>query len=108
MFAAREAAEALEEESAMTMSNEQPQIRRRPRLRTVHVKKLEHISPHVMSVTVAGPDLEGFGPPSPGQHVKVFLPTDGQPHALLPIPGPEGPQFPPDQDRKSTRLNSSH
>ncbi|MFN0073604.1 MAG: siderophore-interacting protein [Chloroflexota bacterium] len=87
----------------MTMTNERPTSRPRPRLRTVEVKRLEQVSPRMMRVTLTGPDLDGFGPPGPGQHIKVFFPPRGQEVPLLPIMGAEGPQFPSDQPRPTSR-----
>lgn len=52
--------------------------RRRPRKppRPVEVVSVSKVSPRLVSVTVAGPALEGFTIPAPTSHVKVFLPGD--------------------------------
>jgi NADPH-dependent ferric siderophore reductase len=85
----------------MTMTNDRP-ARPRPRLRTLKVKKIER-SPRVVKVTLTGDDLEGFAHFDPGQHVKVFFPPEGEDVPLLPIMGPEGPQFPSDVPRPVSR-----
>ncbi len=86
----------------MTMTNERP-ARPRPRLRTVEVKKVDRANPRLVRVTVTGPDPEAFGPPGPGQHIKVFFPPEGEDMPLLPVMGAEGPQFPSDVPRPVSR-----
>ncbi|MGS0648541.1 siderophore-interacting protein [Komagataeibacter melomenusus] len=44
---------------------------RRRRLRVVTVARL---SPHMIRVTLAGPELAGFTTPAPDDHIKIFLP----------------------------------
>ena len=86
----------------MTMTNERP-ARPRPRLRTIEVTEVDRSNPHLVRVTVSSPDLEGFGPPEPAQHVKVFFPPEGEDMPLLPIKTPDGSQFPSDVPRPVSR-----
>jgi len=41
------------------------------------VKAIERVTPKLIRVTVAGDELEGFGPPRAGGHVKLLFPTPG-------------------------------
>ncbi len=87
----------------MSVEGQQQVRRRRPNLRAVEVQRVERITPRLVCVTVAGATLDGFTAPGPAQHIKVFFPSDGQQHTTLPIAGPEGPEFPPDQPRPISR-----
>jgi len=60
------------------------------RLDVVHVRRL---TPHMVRVTLAGADLEGFVSASPDDHVKLFFPvSDGSINP--PTLGPDGPVYP--------------
>ena len=64
-------------------------VRRKPTLRAVKVRSLEDLGPRMRRVTFFGESLEGFGPPKPGSHIKLFfgdLPPDWQPAAGQPRP----------------------
>lgn len=87
----------------MSVGNQEQGRRRRPHLRAVEVRRVERVTPRLVCVTVAGPDLDGFTPPGPAQHIKVFFPSDGQSDTTLPMRGPEGSEFPPDQPRPLSR-----
>ena len=43
--------------------------------RTLEVRRVTLLTPHLTRVTLGGPELEGFASPSPDDHVKVFFPT---------------------------------
>jgi NADPH-dependent ferric siderophore reductase len=63
--------------------------RRKPILRPVKVRGIEDLSPRMRRVTFAGDSLEGFGPPKPGSHIKLFfgeLAPDWQPEPGQPRP----------------------
>jgi NADPH-dependent ferric siderophore reductase len=47
---------------------------------------VERLSPHMVRVTLAGEELEGFEPPSPTQHIKLIMPEPGQDRPVLPDP----------------------
>jgi NADPH-dependent ferric siderophore reductase len=61
------------------------------------------VTPHVVRVTLAGPELAGFEPKAPAQHIKVFLPRPGEKTPPLPVAGPDGPMFAEDQPRPLSR-----
>jgi NADPH-dependent ferric siderophore reductase len=77
--------------------NEEPTTQRRPRppIRTVRVRRIQRLSPRMLRVTVAGPELAGFpaAEQGPASHIKVFLPAPGQDQPLIPERGPEGLVF---------------
>ena len=50
-------------------------VRKRPPPRLTRVRSVERITPRVIRVTVEGEELEGFGPPKPGGHIKLFFPS---------------------------------
>ncbi|ARW11393.1 siderophore-interacting protein [Acetobacter ascendens] len=48
--------------------------------RSLEVVKVERLTPHMIRVTLAGPDLAGFVSASPDDHIKIFIPgLDGAP-----------------------------
>lgn len=48
--------------------------------RSLEVVKVERLTPHMIRVTLAGPDLAGFASASPDDHIKIFIPgLDGTP-----------------------------
>jgi NADPH-dependent ferric siderophore reductase len=51
--------------------------RKRPPPRLTRVTSVERLTPRVIRVTVEGDELEGFGPPKPGGHMKLLFPPDG-------------------------------
>jgi NADPH-dependent ferric siderophore reductase len=72
--------------SGTTGTNGTP-ARRKPILRPVNVRTIEDLGPRMRRVTFFGDSLEGFGPPKPGSHIKLFFgdlapgwqPEPGQP-----------------------------
>lgn len=87
----------------MTMTEQPRPARPRPRLRTLQVRRIDRSAPRIVTVTLGGADLEGFDNPGPGRHMKVFFPPEGEKVPMLPVAGPEGPIFPPDQPRPVSR-----
>lgn len=88
------------------MSTPEPPARpaRRPRvMRTVEVRRVEHPTPRLARVTLAGPDLAGFTSRAPAEHIKVFFPGPGETEPPKTVPGPDGPTFPPDIPRPLSR-----
>lgn len=74
----------------------------RPPPRPVEVLAVERVTARMVSVTFAGDSLEGFGPPKPTAHVKVFLPeADGK--LVLPVAGPDGGAIWPEGHRAVAR-----
>ena len=60
-----------------------PEIRRvRHELvrRSLEVCAVEHLTPHMIRITLGGPELAGFTSPAPDDHIKIFIPgLDGTP-----------------------------
>jgi NADPH-dependent ferric siderophore reductase len=69
-----------------------PPRRRKPPKR-VEVVTVSTITPRLVSVFVAGDDLDGFADAAPTSHLKVFLPADGQDAPNLPEYTPDGPVY---------------
>lgn len=55
-------------------------VRHELRQRTLRVASVQDLTPHMIRVTLTGPDLEGFVSSSPDDHIKIFIPDlDGTP-----------------------------
>jgi NADPH-dependent ferric siderophore reductase len=68
-------------------------VRHEVRMRILTVTRVQQLTPHMVRITVQGPELAGFPSASPDDHVKVFLPaTDGG--FNLPQMTPDGPVYP--------------
>ncbi len=52
-------------------------FRHETRRRTLTIAATERLTPHMLRLTLSGPELEGFVSLSPGDHIKIFVP-DGQ------------------------------
>ncbi len=79
----------------MTTEPTEAPRKRRPRIRTLEVRRAAHLTAGIVRVTLGGPELEGFDTPTPTQHVKLFLPEPGRDRPVLPdpnLPRGEGPQ----------------
>jgi NADPH-dependent ferric siderophore reductase len=59
--------------------SQRPARKRGPPRRTT-VRSIERVTPRVIRVIVGGDALEGFGPPRPGGHIKLFFDTSWNPH----------------------------
>lgn len=69
-------------------------VRHPLRFRRLSVLRTEQPTPHLIRITLGGPELEGFLSPGFDDHMKLFFP-DPQTGALtLPTAGPEGPIWP--------------
>lgn len=77
----------------MNTTHDQPhstnRVRHELRLRELEVRRLQHLTPQMLRVTLAGEQLRGFHSAAPDDHVKVFFPEPGQDRAVLPS-GPPG------------------
>ncbi len=60
------------------------------RLRQVQVTRVEDVSPHMRRVTFAGEELAGFTSAAADDHVKLYLPANGENRPTLPMPQPNG------------------
>lgn len=74
--------------------------------RMLEVQATTRISPRLQRVTLGGPELEGFPPGREGAHIKLFLPQEHQRQPVLPTLGPDGPIWPPRDQRPITRTYS--
>ena len=77
--------------------------RPRPTFRAVEVRKTARITPHVVRVTLGGPELEGYTSRGPASHIKVFFPKDGERLPVMPTWGPNGPVMAEGRQRPTSR-----
>lgn len=76
----------------MTASDLTPQrVRHSLRFRLLQVRQIDRITPHLVRVTLAGDDLQGFVSPGFDDHVKLFFPDPVTGVLALPTMGAEGP-----------------
>ncbi len=68
--------------------------------RALNVLAVEHVTPHLVRVTLGGADLEGFHSPGFDDHAKLFFPDEATGALTLPTAGPDGPVWP--EGRKPT------
>lgn len=74
--------------------------------RLLEVQWVRWLSPNLLRVALGGPELEGFPANRNGAHIKVFLPQQGQAEPILPELGPDGPIWPPPEQKPITRTYS--
>lgn len=55
-----------------------------PRFRSVEVRRVERLSPRMLRVTFAGPDLDGLAVDEPAASVRLLLPSAGTSELLVP------------------------
>lgn len=84
------------------MTRTSVRVRHETRLRILDVTAVTDLSPRMRRITLGGEQLAGFTSPGHADHIKVFFPEPGHP-PVLPVLGPEGLQFPPDQPRPAMR-----
>ena len=70
-------------------------VRKRPPPRLTRVRSVERVTPRVIRVTVEGEELEGFGPPKPGGHIKLFFPSGPYDHKDADAPRPPSRTYTP-------------
>ena len=63
--------------------------------RMLRVRRTEQLSPCMLRVVLAGPQLAGFPEHCEGGHIKLLLPRPGQAEPVLPTLGADGPVWPP-------------
>lgn len=71
--------------------------------RMLQVSRVTQLSHSLRRITLAGSDLEGFLSASFDDHVKLFVPAQPGARPVLPVIGPNGPEFPADQPRPVAR-----
>jgi NADPH-dependent ferric siderophore reductase len=64
-------------------------VRHEVRLRELAVRRVDHVTPQMLRVTLGGEALQGFISAAPDDHVKVFFPAPGSARPVLPT-GPPG------------------
>ncbi|HEY8339909.1 MAG TPA: siderophore-interacting protein [Egibacteraceae bacterium] len=74
-----------------THTAERPAAFDRPLRATV--TRVARTSPHVVTVTIGGPDLRGFRSAGPDEWFRLFLPREGQRRPLLPTAGGSGREW---------------
>jgi NADPH-dependent ferric siderophore reductase len=66
-------------------SGASPRTRREPpRFRRVTVREAEHMTPRLVRVTLAGPELEGLTVDQPAASVRLLLPSPGAEELVMP------------------------
>ncbi|MBW4716881.1 siderophore-interacting protein [Saccharothrix obliqua] len=71
--------------------------------RVLRVKAVRRLTPRMVRVTLAGPDLAGFREAAPADHVKLFFPDDRDGVPNMPKLGPEGLERDPNAPRPTFR-----
>ncbi|MGI4813268.1 MAG: siderophore-interacting protein [Janthinobacterium lividum] len=66
-------------------------VRHPLKARLLQVKRVQHVTPHLVRITLSGDDLEGFQSASFDDHIKVFFPVPGAAKPVMPALGPDGP-----------------
>lgn len=78
-----------------------PARRAGPRL--LEIIRVTDLTPHMRRITLGGDEIAGFPSGHQGSHVKVLLPRPGQDKPVLPAIGPQGPVWPPLDQRPFAR-----
>jgi NADPH-dependent ferric siderophore reductase len=69
-------------------------VRHELRFRRLEVRAVRRVTPHMVRITLAGAELEGFTSLGFDDHVKVFFPDETTGELRLPKAGPDGPLWP--------------
>lgn len=88
----------------MQEKQERPRVRPRPNLRNVEVSRAEKLTPHLIRITFAGPELAGFANDGAAGHIRVWFPQPGLDRPVLPEWGPDGPVMAEGHERPQTRV----
>ena len=78
-------------------------VRHELKMRRVAVRRVAPLTPGVISITFAGPDLAGFVSASFDDHVKLILPAPGETEPALLVAGPNGLSLPEGAPRPTMR-----
>jgi NADPH-dependent ferric siderophore reductase len=73
------------------------------RFRELEVIRTQPLGPHLMRVTLGGPDLEGFRTLGPDDHVKLCFPSPATGELVVPRPGPGGLTWPEGHEKPPLR-----
>ena len=77
-------------------------VRHEVRMRILTVVNVVKLTPHMVRITVQGPELKGFPSASPDDHVKLFFPTSTG-EFNLPTMTPDGPKYPEGKEPSPSR-----
>lgn len=81
--------------AAMLPPERTPQrVRHTLRFRRLAVLRSERLTPHLIRITLGGPDLEGFTSPGFDDHMKLFFPDAATGRLAQPTTTPEGVAWP--------------
>jgi len=69
-------------------------VRHALKVRRLQVLRRTVLSPHMVCITLGGPELADFVSASFDDHLKLMLPAPGQHELVLPVAGPNGPELP--------------
>ena len=78
-------------------------VRHTLKFRLLQVLRVHTVTPHLLRVTLGGPDLADFESASFDDHVKVFFPPPGAERPVLPTLGANGPEFPEGEPKPDAR-----
>lgn len=70
--------------------------------RTLEVRRVERLTPHMQRIVFGGDELRGFVSSAPDDHVKLFFPNSSG-EIVTPVPGPNGPSWPAGRDYSPMR-----
>lgn len=87
----------------MTDRPEVRRVRHETRLRRLTVRAVQHLTPKMIRVTVAGDELSGFVSMGFDDHVKLFFPPSGSGELAMPTMGSDGPVYPEGAPRPALR-----
>ena len=68
----------------MTTQETPRPARPRPVMRTVQVQDVQQVTPHLVRVSLGGPEMEGFALRGPAGHVRLFFPQPGEERPVIP------------------------
>ncbi|PHV11874.1 siderophore-interacting protein [Chitinimonas sp. BJB300] len=71
--------------------------------RLLRVRRITQLAPQLRRVTLVGTALAGFPEGEEGSHIKLMLAREGQVEPVLPTLGPDGPIWPPADQRPISR-----
>ena len=83
-------------------------VRHDVQLRLLDVAAVERVTPRLVRVTLGGEQLRGFNSPGFDDHVKVFVPSEGEVFDRVPKLGPGGPVFETGASRPAMRDYTPH
>ncbi|HEY4091760.1 MAG TPA: siderophore-interacting protein [Luteibacter sp.] len=86
----------------MSETHQIQRVRHEVKMRMLTVVNVQQLTPHMLRITVHGPELEGFPSASPDDHVKLFFPVSTG-EFNMPVMTPDGPQYPEGKEPSPAR-----